>query len=40
MRRFRRTRRRVSHIAIAEALGGKAVDRMEQVPDEDYRGSN
>ncbi|MBE9605773.1 cupin domain-containing protein [Acetobacteraceae bacterium H6797] len=29
----------MSHVAIAEALDGKAVDWMEQVTDEDYRGS-
>lgn len=28
----------MSHIAIAEALGGKVVDWMEKVSDEQYRG--
>jgi len=29
----------MSHIAIAETLGGKVVDWMEHVTDEDYRGA-
>jgi hypothetical protein len=27
----------MSHVAIAEALGGKSVDWMEQVSEEQYR---
>ena len=27
----------MSHVAIAEALDGKSVDWMEQVPEEQYR---